>query len=325
MGKHLPIGKYQIGSLPPPLGGISVYLYRLQKLHSEDIFLNRRKLSTWKKLRLYCCANREITIHGPYWRDLFLLRIAYKTRNKPYSLVLHGQAWKEDYIKSNFFRKWYMRFGLQGAFSIQVVGKHIYQDLTELFPEMESKIFIKDAFLPPPLEDEPKILSTYDPKMWTFVRRNRPLIVANAFRLVICEDGTDLYGLDMCVELVRRLKESYPEVGLLFALADENYQKEYLTQIQVFIQQYDLRGNIYFLTGQRELWPIFKFADLMVRPTYKDGYGISVEEALYFQCPAIASDVCERAKGTVLFRNRDQEDFYNKAMEVLEQKGRSLS
>ncbi len=66
-----------------------------------------------------------------------------------------------------------------------------------------------------------------------------------------------------------------------------------------------------------ELWPLFENADLMVRPTCVDAYGVSIAEALYFDCPAIASDVCERPDGTVLFRNRDQSDFLEKCRYVL--------
>ncbi len=58
-------------------------------------------------------------------------------------------------------------------------------------------------------------------------------------------------------------------------------------------------------------------ADLMVRPTYRDGYGISVAEALHFGCPAIASDVCRRAKGAIIFKNRDFDDLIEKARRVL--------
>ena len=79
------------------------------------------------------------------------------------------------------------------------------------------------------------------------------------------------------------------------------------------------------MTGERELWPLFRKADLMVRPTCTDGYGISIAEALYFDCPAVASDVCVRPEGTLLFNNRDMDDFYEKASDILSQKDFALS
>ncbi|MDF9507906.1 glycosyltransferase, partial [Bacillus cereus] len=64
-----------------------------------------------------------------------------------------------------------------------------------------------------------------------------------------------------------------------------------------------------FLTGQKELWPLFKKSDIMIRPTYSDAYGISIEEAIYFNCRAIASNVCNRPEGTILFENRNINDL----------------
>ena len=62
----------------------------------------------------------------------------------------------------------------------------------------------------------------------------------------------------------------------------------------------------------------FKRTNLMLRPTYIDGYGVSIEEAIFFGSPAIASDVCERPKGTILFKNRNIDDLYSKIINILE-------
>lgn len=78
------------------------------------------------------------------------------------------------------------------------------------------------------------------------------------------------------------------------------------------ISNLGIESNFYFLTGQKELWPLFKQSDLMIRPTYSDCYGISIAESLYFDSPAIASAVCDRPEGTVLFKNRDTDDLYKK-------------
>jgi glycosyltransferase involved in cell wall biosynthesis len=116
--------------------------------------------------------------------------------------------------------------------------------------------------------------------------------------------------------LLHRLKNNYPNVKLLFALAkigDQNY----FQKIREKIEQLQCTDQIYFLTGQKELWPLLKDADLFVRPTLSDSFGISVAEALLFGTPAIASDTCIRQKGTILFKTGDQVDFFKKVEEVL--------
>jgi glycosyltransferase involved in cell wall biosynthesis len=77
------------------------------------------------------------------------------------------------------------------------------------------------------------------------------------------------------------------------------------------------RQNLFILTGQNEIWPLFKHCNLMVRPTSIDGYGVSIAEAIHFDCPALASDVCERHHKAKLFKSRDNLDFYNKASSIL--------
>jgi glycosyltransferase involved in cell wall biosynthesis len=173
-------------------------------------------------------------------------------------------------------------------------------------------------FLPPLLDEEEAILKTYSPETHEFVATHSPLLIANAPRVVFYK-GVDLYGLDMCVELIAGLKQEFRDVGLLFAIGEMDGDA-YYRQIQRRIAALSIAENVYFLTGQKEMWPLFKKADLMVRPTCVDAYGISVAESLYLGCAAVASDVCERASGTVLFANRNKDDFLLKCRQVLQQR-----
>ena len=310
-------GKIHIGVLPPPLGGVSVYLYRLRKLHPEDDFIDPRFISICALINIMLTTTREIVLEGINWRQLFLLRLVKCFRSNKYSVVLHGRGWLNDINLAGFFKKKIMIFSLKGCCSIGVVGNHMKDELVEVLPLYEGEIIVRDAFLPPPLEDEPKILATYPDEMRNFMEVQRPLIVANAFQLADW-NGIDLYGLDMCIELIHRLKKEYPSVGLLFALANEQYRPDYYAKMRGLIVDYGLQRNVYFLTDQHELWPILKDCDVMVRPTCTDGYGVSVAEALYFNRPAVASDVCNRSDGCVVFRNRDMDDFEMKVCQVLE-------
>ena len=53
-------------------------------------------------------------------------------------------------------------------------------------------------------------------------------------------------------------------------------------------------------------------ADLLLRPNRVDAYGVSVKEALDNDIDAIASDVCRRPKGTILFKNNSMDDLLYK-------------
>ncbi|WLD82862.1 glycosyltransferase [Selenomonas dianae] len=309
--------KCHIGPLPPPLGGISVYLYRLKHLKPNDRYINSNTLGKIGFLRLLCKKKEELVLHGYNMKKLTALYFASLFLGLKYTVVLHGEG---VFQRKNVISWYLLRKSLQRAQSIQFVNQKLKERMGEMFPELLSCFCVQSPFLPPPLEDEAAILGTYPKELHHFITNSSPLLVANAFKIVFWNDGTELYGLDMCVELVHRLKSQYPQIGLVFALADDSSEPDYFAKVKERILTDKLNEHIYFMTGQRELWPLFRKADLMVRPTCTDGYGISIAEALYFDCPAIASDVCVRPEGTILFNSRDMDDFYEKASEILSRK-----
>jgi glycosyltransferase involved in cell wall biosynthesis len=79
-----------------------------------------------------------------------------------------------------------------------------------------------------------------------------------------------------------------------------------------------LDEHIYMLTGDYPLWPIFKYADCFIRPTYNENFGISVAEALYCQVPVVASNVCMRPRGTILYQAANLPDLVSKTTQILQ-------
>ena len=304
-----------IGPIPPPIGGISNYLYRLSKLNPDYIFINENELSKWKFLSLFKQKQKHFYYHSPSLKKRLFMWILCTVTDNRFSLVIHGDSLKDSYLQGNILIRFLTKNMLRKASSIQVVNSGIAEFIRNEIKIELSNITIQHSFLSPPPEDEKKILESYQGEIPKFINNHKPLIIANGASIVF-KEGVDLYGLDMCIELVARLKPEYPDIGLLFALADLNDQ-DYFDLITKRIQSLGISDHIFFMTGQKELWPLFKQADLMVRPTYNDGYGISIAEALYFGCPAVASDVCERPVGTVLFKNRDIKDFINNCLQVL--------
>ncbi len=308
-----------IGPLPPPIGGISVYLYRLSNLNKDNdvVFLDEKTLNRLTfGLHLILRRYRFVIYHSPSLRRRLIIYLLSKVVGYKYAFVSHGKGLEDHYNLAGPIIKGLLRKAIMNAQFVQIVGEHLKAFLNKIGYD-ENKIFLRNAFIPPPIEEEEKIISTYSDELNTFRKSKSPLIVANAAAIVF-KDGVDLYGLDMCVQLTRRLKQKFPNIGFLFALANDKDNKEYINQISRKINELGLNDSFYFLKGQKELWPLFKTADLMIRPTSSDGYGISIAEALFFDCPAIASNVSDRPLGTVLFKNRDLDDLHKKALEILE-------
>jgi glycosyltransferase involved in cell wall biosynthesis len=309
-----------IGPLPPPLGGVSVYLYRHKRLLERDghdvSVLDPTKMSRAAYLiRLLLVPLGRYQLIADHVQSIYVKLILFVT----------GMAGRTEVVDWNWrqledWGGWKTR--LYGAFvrrckALTLSGAHLaayYEEQGVKLPP--GKAGGLDPFIPPPLEDEEAILATYPAEVLDFAAGRRPLITANAFQIVFYR-GVDLYGLDMCVEMVAALKESHPNVGLIFAVAEVG-DADYFEKMKRRIDELGVKDNFLFLTGQRELWPLFRRADLMVRPTCSDAYGISVAEALYLGCPAVASDVCRRTPGTLTFANRDAEDFLRKCRLALD-------
>ncbi len=309
------------GPLTPPLGGISVFLYRLSKTDKDLIFFNSNKIvgtpyfKYWFVKQIFDKEKKRYIIH---LHSIFVKLVFYilSTLSKhEYSIYIHGRTFINEYYQSNSFIKILVIKMLNRAKTIFIVNKNYLSFLNHL-ELTNGRIIVKNAFLPPPLEDENRILEHYNSELLEFIKEKDPLVIANAYALSFYK-GKELYGLDMCIELISRLKDGFPKIGLIFALADNQKNRWYLEKMKRKIVSLNLEKSIYIMTGQKELWPLFKKADLMVRPTFIDSYGVSIAEALYFDCPAVASDVCERPEGTVIFENRNLTDFYEKCKNVL--------
>jgi glycosyltransferase involved in cell wall biosynthesis len=314
-----------IGPLPPPYGGVSVHIKRLKKLldkagfntntfyrsdNHNSILLNA--LILFKKIIF---GNYNIVhIHG-YFRAYALVvfvarylisyRIYYTVHNPRLFQNKNGIA---IFLINKFIEK---------IDCLVLVSKDLIKDFKRNKVRLPKKVFVCNAFLPPPEEDEPGIIDTYSAQTLDFVSNHKPLIIANASRICFYND-IDLYGLDLCIELSAVLKKKYPKIGLLFSLANENVNSDYIEKKKRRISELDIEENFFFMTGQKELWPLYKRADIGVRPTATDGDAVSIREALCFKTPVVASDVVSRPKNTITFKHRDLCDLCHQVEKALE-------
>jgi len=306
------IRKIYVGGLPPPYGGVSVYLYRLSKTEKDSSFIDTNRVKKiWFLKQFFFQGNHYIFNSSNQIVYIYGLLLKVFTKNK-YSLYIHNSRLIEEWRNYNYLAK----LSFRNAERVFVVNKEVKIFLANRGIDT-SRIIFKPAFLPPPLEDEKKILKTYPLALFNFINSHKPLLIANASKIVFYK-GVDVYGLDICIELIGKLKKIYIDIGFIFALPDDSVEKDYQKKVKKIVKELNIEDNIFFLVDQKELWPLFKRTNIMLRPTYIDGYGASIEEAIFFGIPAIASDVCNRPKGTILFKNRDIDDLYTKTIDIIE-------
>lgn len=312
-----------IGPYPPPLGGVSVHIYRLHKSLPTSKILNLSMVASNKKSFYLNLFYQIIThncdlihLHRYNLKLMLFIYLIRKIKNIDFIATSHNARLFEN-LKP--YQKKLYRYLINKLDCLIVVSRHILEKYNKNGISLPDRVIVEPAFLAPPIKEEKKILQTYPKDCIDFLSQKSPMIVANAFKIVFHE-GIDLYGMDMCVELTAALRKRFSNVGFVFALAEDNTSRSYFENIMQRIKELDIVDNFYFLKGQKELWPIFKKADLMIRPTTTDGDAISIREALYFRCPVIASNVFERPTGTILFRSRDLKDLLIKSLHVLDTK-----
>lgn len=317
-----------IGSYPPPFGGIAVHIKRLQQEVLKQGFdctvydLNNsvrrgenveivKSIRLWLVKLLFSGKEDIIHMHSPSLK----LRIALGFMSifgKKTVISIHGDSLKNSLGSAGQIKKLVVRFFINRCSRVITVNPCIKEYCLSIGIS-ENKLACVQPFIKPNVEE---ISDKNLPKeISNFTVARYPIICANAFK-PIYENGLDIYGLDRCIELCRRLKKDYPDVCFILCLACPS-KSTYLTVLKKRIEEYGLAESFLIHEGGGEFLPVIQKSHIFVRPNRKDGYGISVAEAISLGTPAIASNVCKRAKGCVLFDNADNDDFYVKTLNVV--------
>ncbi|NBI72106.1 glycosyltransferase [Clostridiaceae bacterium] len=300
-----------LGTLPPPIGGVTVHISRLMgELKKEGVsfsFVDLRPPKVWSYGRSFLnvlkCDETIIHYQLNNWKESLILANVMRLRRKKFISTIH--SFPVEYEKLNIVSKLLIRVADWGISCFVAPSETIKKRLIDAKIK-EKKIKVIHTFLPPLNEELDKEIPE---EVNSFIKNkgNRKVILANASKLYLNKDREDVYGLDMCIEACKELEN----VKFIFVcpLIDD---VKYFEQCLLKIKRYGIIERFLIYRRDVSMVCLFKAIDIFVRPTVTDSYGISVAEALYAGIPAIASDVCERAHGTILFRKKDLKDFKEK-------------
>jgi len=312
------------GITPPPLGGVSIHIQRItrefkknknQVYHVRTDFRGRKYLLPvyllyvtlfllWKKI--------DILYYHSLYQPNSILEIYFlvwlkKTLN--YKIILVEHNCRHMYKRNKKSIKSFNKI-IKNIDKIVFMGNSPYQSYKENNICIPSNSLIDKAFLPPENAKEKEILKQHPKELDRFITNHHPVLLVNASRIAIFENK-DLYGLDRSVQVLTILKKDYPNIGLIIALANIS-DTIYVNKIIKKINTLNLKNNIFLLTGNHKIWPLFKKIDIFLRPTQCDGASISLQEALFFGAQVVASNVCRRPKKTIVFDIESQDDFIDK-------------
>lgn len=311
-----------IGTFPPPIGGTSIHVMRLREklvdneydvmvydTHGTgkaafDGFVSIQNYKKWIIKYFFTMKEDIIHSHTHEWKERAILSIGAKLHRKKMIFTFHSL--REELEELSYIDRKSLEITFKHADTLICTSKEVRDKLLR-WGCTEDKLAVITPFICPTKAEVGEKISE---NLNEFRQKHDYIISANASNNDHYQ-GEDLYGLDMCVELIRYLNNKQINVGLIFAqtkITDEAYYNE----IKKKIDDYGIEEKVFFVTKTVSFIPILKISDIFVRPTNTDTCGISVNESLQLGIPTIASDVCKRADGTILFHSRNMEEFVNK-------------
>jgi glycosyltransferase involved in cell wall biosynthesis len=296
------------GPYPPPLGGVSVHIQRMEQIlkiekidytvynhyskSGENIVPTHRNLLRYFKF-LFKKEYAVFHFHFIFYFEFFFYFIFSMFNKTPFLITFHGEAllfkkkWKQK-IALYFLRK-----------SKPIIVISVSKALYEFLGSKRIKTIYLPAYVPPLIINPKKV-----PK------DERKLFMFSVWK-VDKKTAIEVYNIPLAFEFLKNNKSRYK---MLFLVGNKDISD--IVFLNQLINKFDLSNEIILLYNEN-LVDYVQNCDFLLRTNTVDGYGVSLQEAMDLGVPAIASDVCERPKGTVLFKNNDLKDLSQKTSYVL--------
>jgi len=316
-----------IGTYPPPIGGTSIHLQRLYDIcvknniearildtHGKESMgtdsRNIVRIINYKKFLLkyfFDSSADVIHSHSHSWTERMILMCKAKVCRQKIIFTFH--SFRDEYTSFTFFQK---------------ISVFIVKKCSDYFiatsPHVSEKLKMWGI--------NPKKMCTINPFILPTNFQGKKLnneieIQIEKFKFVLCANASnndhysnqDLYGLDLCIELQAQMRKKYDccFVYVLTKITDLDYYKK----MKQRIEDLDLNESFLLVTEPIDFLALMLRSSICVRPTNTDSWALTISEALFLGCPVIASDVCKRQEGSILFQNRNQQDLNEKVDAVL--------
>ncbi len=293
-----------IGPYPPPYGGVSIHIKRLQmllagkfkvssideaRIQKENIF-NIRSLKVFGYLKRMLQAD-IVHIHS----GLLSLRLVHFIVAcfflKKKIITIHGYEPGRGIIERT----------LDSIMLSSSKTIFVSKEIADRFGI--KKYIIKDAFLPPDINAEEKIPETLTAWINQKQANGFTIGVANAWRLD-SHNNEDLYGLDLCIMAAQKIKSAGVKAAFVFVVCEDTGVIK-IAPYKKMIIDFGLQDIFYLFEQPLSFVQLIQQSDIVIRPTNTDGDALTVREGLFLGKAVIASDVVMRPEGTKLFSNRN--------------------
>lgn len=330
----------QLAFVPPPYGGVSVFVKRLIDRLNKDGYTsggyympdcadpqlrNSPLFDPWKWLKTSAFFSRvfslakEVTpykiVHSHFSLEGMLYLWALKTFwRKKIVVTVHNSMVGNYYAQTNPVNRFFLKIMANSDVRWIAVSQQARTGMQGLPVRFKTDIEVIPAYIPAET-DRPICLPK---ELVAFIRKYRQTIVFYGHSFMN-NAGTDVYGfydaLDMFAELVKR--HSVP-VGLVYCISDKS-DSAAIDRVRAHARELGVDSRIYWQIGALEsMQPLWAKANVYIRPTSTDGDSVAIREALDMGTRVVASDVCVRPDGVVTFTFKNNSAFVERVCESLQ-------
>ena len=332
--------------VPPPYGGISIYVKRLTERLNKDGYITGAYYTKYNNNLNY---KNSPLFHEFQWLNPinFLFRFSkliQETRNykivhshfglggmvflwglsffcnKKIVVTIHN-SWSDNYYKNtSFINRFFLKQNVKRDFTWIAVSEEARRKMEEL-PVKFNYISVIPAFIKDDTQfNESEIL---DASLINFLKKKKKVILfyGHAF---ITKDG-DVYGYKRALEMFDILMQNYTyKVCLIMCIGENNIEE--INKLKYFAEQKNINDDIYWQIGPiNEMNAIWQHTDIYIIPTNSDGDSVAIREALGLGIKVVASDVCKRPEGTCTYSFDDKEDFAQKVLDCLNSENQEVT
>ncbi|MBN6541216.1 glycosyltransferase [Acinetobacter pittii] len=301
-----------IGGIPNPIGGVTTFLSRLIKAYSQYVvmlldlypsedkkipknFSGHYKLAKNKIIAIFLVflaqlkyRNKDFFFNFSSGNSLVFFIFLPKINNK-WSLMLH-----HGHLTSRL-PKFLLKFILSKFDIIYTLSDR----QADFYKSINPQYYLVSE-------------NSYVPASFTDIDESEKLplnIVKESKFKVVVGSGfpRPLYQHHLLIKLINKNKNTYL---FLFLYGDGELKDELLNlnhpRIKVFVDKDEDIFN-YYLSK----------ADLYIRPTLEDSFGIACADAVEFGVPVVASNVCTRYKNVIVYSVEDNNELEFKVKELI--------
>lgn len=329
--------------VPPTYGGVSVFVKRLMlSLCKQGLISGAFKGKTYDGIPSeldhllddFPKHSRSLFVLPEFWRlyivfkdyqlihahttlsTVFGIWLLHKLQHKPVVYTVHNQMIDREYSFLNAIDRYCVRsLAADNKVQFITVNENGKKALLDRGLKFANEVVVLPAYIPPIEIGNP--FDYLSEELVSFSQQNKPLLLFYAESFAV-SSGKDIYGTGTIVELFVALKHYYPNLQLIFCMANINEDQNKLNVLKQKILDAGCQADVFWQIGAvSEMWPLLKASTALVRPTITDGDSIMIREALAYGLPVITSDVTARPRGCVIYKSEDFQDLLEKTISFL--------